>query len=84
MNPGARILAEAQAMARINHASVAAVHDVGTYREQLFAAIELVEGTNLRRWMAEPSRTWREIAWGVPAGRAGPRRGPRGQRRPRA
>ncbi len=58
----ARILAEAQAMARINHANVTAVYDVGTYREQVFAAIELVEGTNLRVWMAQPSRTWREVA----------------------
>ena len=57
----ARILAEAQAMARVNHANVTAVYDVGTYREQVFAAIELVEGVTLRAWMSERSRSWREV-----------------------
>jgi hypothetical protein len=69
LHPGARdvsdtrahLLAEAQAMARISHANVVAIYDVGTYREQVFAAMELVEGTTLRKWMAERSRTWRQV-----------------------
>src|SRR6185503_19415448 len=55
------LLAEAQAMARISHPNVISIHDVGAYRGQVFAAMELVEGTTLRRWMAERSRTWREV-----------------------
>src|SRR5262249_37347948 len=49
----ARLLVEAQVMARISHPNVIAIYDVGTYREQVFAAMELVEGTTLRRWLAE-------------------------------
>src|SRR5262249_54950014 len=52
---------EAQVMARISHPNVIAIHDVGTYREQVFAAMELVEGTTLRRWMTDAPRGWREI-----------------------
>src|SRR5947207_814363 len=59
-DPRAQLLAEAQVMARISHANVIAIYDVGTYREQVFAAMELVEGTTLRRWIAE-RRTWREV-----------------------
>ncbi|HEY0990529.1 MAG TPA: protein kinase, partial [Kofleriaceae bacterium] len=55
------LLAEAQVMARINHASVIAVYEVGTYRNQVFAAMELIEGTTLRRWMTEHKRSWRQI-----------------------
>ncbi|HEX8106215.1 MAG TPA: protein kinase [Kofleriaceae bacterium] len=55
------LLVEAQVMARINHANVLAIYDVGNYREQVFAAMELVEGTTLRRWMAERPRGWREV-----------------------
>ena len=57
----AQIMAEAQVMARINHANVIAVYDVGTFCERVFAAMELVEGTTLRRWMTEQPRGWRDV-----------------------
>lgn len=56
-----KLLAEAQVMARINHANVIAVYEVGTHRNQVFAAMELIEGTTLRRWMTEQTRSWRQI-----------------------
>jgi len=58
----ARILAEAQAMARISHPGVVAVYEVGTSRDRVFAAMELVEGTTLRAWLTEQPRSWREVA----------------------
>lgn len=50
----ARLMREAQAMARLAHPNVVAVYDVGTIGEQLFIAMELVEGMTLRAWLATP------------------------------
>lgn len=52
-----RLLREARAMARLAHPNVVAVHDVGRAGEQVFVAMELVEGTTLTRWIAAQSRT---------------------------
>ncbi|HYH99019.1 protein kinase domain-containing protein, partial [Hyalangium sp.] len=47
----ARLLREAQAMARVHHSHVVTVHDVVTWEGQLFVAMEYVEGSTLREWM---------------------------------
>ncbi|MDC0672280.1 serine/threonine-protein kinase [Nannocystis radixulma] len=57
----ARILREAQAMARLQHENLIAVYDVGTFRDSVFIAMELSEGTTLEAWLRERPRTWREI-----------------------
>jgi len=57
----ARLLREAQAMARLSHPNVIAVHDVGTFGEQVFIAMEYVEGTTLGEWLSAKKRSWREI-----------------------
>src|SRR5687768_11466703 len=44
----ARLLREAQAMARVAHPNVVAVHDVGGTEDGVFVAMELVEGQTLR------------------------------------
>jgi len=56
----ARLLREAQAMARINHPHVIAVHEVGSLGEQVFVAMELVIGTTLTAWLAKDPHRWRE------------------------
>jgi tetratricopeptide (TPR) repeat protein/predicted Ser/Thr protein kinase len=64
-----RLLREAQAIARLAHPNVVAVHDVGTYEGQVFVAMEFVDGVTLRAWLETP-RTWREaLAMFVQAGR---------------
>jgi len=57
----ARLLREAQAMARISHPNVCAVYDAGTFQEQIFIAMEFVEGTTLHDWLAAKPRPWREL-----------------------
>lgn len=57
----ARLLREAQAMARIEHVNVIAVHDVGTFEESVFVAMEFVEGCTLGRWLKRNQRSWREV-----------------------
>jgi tetratricopeptide (TPR) repeat protein/predicted Ser/Thr protein kinase len=65
-----RLLREAQAMARLQHPNVIAVHDVGTFEDQVFIAMEHVEGTTLTAWLEETPRSWREaLAPLVEAGR---------------
>jgi tetratricopeptide (TPR) repeat protein/predicted Ser/Thr protein kinase len=56
-----RLLREAKALARLTHPNVVAVHDAGTFGDQVFVAMELVEGETLRQWLEEGARSWREV-----------------------
>ncbi|MFY0535249.1 serine/threonine-protein kinase [Nannocystis pusilla] len=62
-----RMIREARALAKLSHANVVTVHDVGwvptaeTSDELLFIAMELVEGVDLGRWLAARRRSWPEI-----------------------
>lgn len=65
----ARLRQEAQAMARLSHANVASVFDIGMVGDQLFIAMELVRGQTLRDFVGS-DRPWRELlALAVAAGR---------------
>ncbi len=55
-----RFTREGQAMARLAHPHVAVVFDVGHHHEQVFLALELLEGGTLGTW-ARPGRPWREV-----------------------
>jgi tRNA A-37 threonylcarbamoyl transferase component Bud32/tetratricopeptide (TPR) repeat protein len=57
----ARLVREAQAMARLSHPNVITVYEVGSHGDQLFVAMELVDGGTLGQWLREKPRSWREI-----------------------
>ena len=68
----ARLAREAQTLARLNHPNVVTVYDVGTHGGDpgaeeahdpggVFVAMELIDGTNLSRWMRDEQPTWPEI-----------------------
>ena len=56
-----RFLREAQAMARLSHPNVINVFDVGTIENQVFIAMEFVDGGTLTRWLEQSPRSQREI-----------------------
>jgi tetratricopeptide (TPR) repeat protein len=55
-----RLQREAQAMAKLSHPNVVTVYEMGQVGAERFIAMELVEGTTLRRWL-EAKRPWREV-----------------------
>ena len=49
-----RLLREARAMARVSHANVATVHDVGMVSDRVFIAMEFIAGTTLAVRTGDP------------------------------
>jgi tetratricopeptide (TPR) repeat protein len=58
---GPRLLHEAQAMARLQHPNVIAIHDVGTASGRVFLAMELPTGMTLRAWLKAEKRSTEDI-----------------------
>jgi eukaryotic-like serine/threonine-protein kinase len=57
----ARLLREAHAMARLSHPNVVTVYEAGEHEDQIYLAMELVDGPNLSRWLRARRRGWREV-----------------------
>ncbi|MFY0534492.1 serine/threonine-protein kinase [Nannocystis pusilla] len=66
----ARLLREAQALARLSDPNIVTVFDAGRFEGQVFLAMEFVEGGTLRQWLASERRDPAQIvAMFVAAGR---------------
>ncbi len=57
----ARLAREARALAKLTHANVVTVYDVGTHEGARFLAMELVEGETLTAWLRRAPRPWRDV-----------------------
>ena len=57
----ARMMREAQAIARVSHPNVVVVYDAGTFQDRVFIAMEFVEGHTLGYWMHARTRSWPEV-----------------------
>ena len=57
----ARLLREAQALARLAHPNVVTVYDVGVEQGRVFLAMEYVDGGTLTELMRARPRSWEEI-----------------------
>ncbi len=56
-----RTLREAQAIARLSHPNVVVVYDVGTFADQVFIAMEFVEGNTVTYWLQAQPRSRQEV-----------------------
>ncbi len=56
-----RLQREALALARLSHPNVVAIHDVGLRGDEVWLAMEYVEGRTVTRWLAEAPRGWSEV-----------------------
>ena len=57
----ARLLREAQALARLAHPNVVAVHDVGLHEGSVFVAMEFVDGQTLRDLWDADAPSWTDV-----------------------
>ncbi len=55
------LLHEARALASVVHPNVVTIHDVGLWREQLFVAMELLEGSSLSQWRERTRPRYSEL-----------------------
>ena len=56
-----RLLREARAMANITHPNVLTIHEVGTFADQVFIAMEFASGGTIRQWHAQKRPSWRAL-----------------------
>ncbi|MBC7978293.1 MAG: serine/threonine protein kinase, partial [Myxococcales bacterium] len=56
-----RLLREAQALAKLSHPNVVAVHDANALGEVVYLTMELVAGSSLTRWLKQAQRSVPEI-----------------------
>ena len=58
---GVRLQREARTLARLSHPNVVTVHDVGSFEDHVFVAMEFVAGATLRSWLGARQRRPREV-----------------------
>ncbi len=58
--PQARLLREAQALARLSHPNVVVLHDVGHAGDRVFIAMQFLDGQTADDWL-RTKRPWRQV-----------------------
>ncbi|MFY0535199.1 serine/threonine-protein kinase [Nannocystis pusilla] len=57
----ARLLREAQVMARLSHPNICPVYDVGSFHGRGFFAMEFIDGVTLGAWLRARTYGWTEV-----------------------
>ena len=57
----ARLVREAQTLAKLSHAHVIAVFDVGSDGDTVYLAMELIEGRDLAAWLSAGAQPWTAV-----------------------
>ena len=60
-NYSARMLREARMLAAITHPHVLTVYDVGVWQDQVYLAMQFVQGGTLKQWLERDTPGWPEI-----------------------
>jgi len=56
-----RLMREAQAIAKLSHPNVVTVYDVGAFENDVFIAMQFVDGHTVGYWMHAAPRAWPEV-----------------------
>ncbi|MFN0248698.1 MAG: protein kinase domain-containing protein [Kofleriaceae bacterium] len=56
-----RLLREAQALARISHPNVVAIYELDSHIDDVFVAMELIDGVTIDRYILDNKCGWREV-----------------------
>lgn len=56
-----QLLREARALARLSHAHIVQVYDVGLHEEHIFFAMEYIDGQTLDQWLGGAPRSWQAL-----------------------
>lgn len=56
-----RLAREAKTLAKLSHPNIVAVYDVGTIADQVFIAMELLEGETIQHWVIRRDAPWRDV-----------------------
>jgi tRNA A-37 threonylcarbamoyl transferase component Bud32 len=56
-----RLLREARAMAKLSHPHVVTVYEAGTVGDEVYIAMEHIDGPTLREWVDTQPRSWRAV-----------------------
>jgi tetratricopeptide (TPR) repeat protein/predicted Ser/Thr protein kinase len=56
-----RLLKEAKIMARLSHANIVPVFDVGSVEDRVYIVMELVEGRTIGAWLRDGRHSWHEV-----------------------
>jgi len=57
----ARLVREARALAQLSHPNIVSVFDVGRSGDEVFLAMELLDGRDMERWLGEGDRSWKDV-----------------------
>lgn len=60
-NYSSRMLREARMLAAITHPHVLTVYDVGVWQDQIYLAMQFVQGGTLKQWLERDTPSWSEI-----------------------